>query len=122
MRQLGQLEAAVMQRLWSLNRPVLVRDVLETLSKDGRPLAYTTVMTVLDNLHSKGLLQREKQGKAYVYSPVYSRDEYTAHMLQEVLAGTEDRAAALMHLVDRMAPQEAAELLAALTQRVGGSP
>ena len=120
MRRLGQLEAAVMQRLWESARPVSVREVLEDVSRERR-LAYTTVMTVLDNLHSKGLVQREKQGKAYVYSPVSSREEHTAEMLQEVLAETDDRTAVLLHLVGRMPPGDAAELLAALTERADDS-
>lgn len=99
--------------------PCLVREVLEKISHD-RPLAYTTVMTVLDNLHSKGLVQREKVGKAYAYAPVSSRAEHTAEMLQEVLADSQDRTAALMHLVGRMESEEAAELLAALTERADG--
>lgn len=116
MRQLGQLETTVMQRLWELAEPVSVREMLEDLRRE-RPLAYTTVMTVLDNLHSKGLVRRRKQGKAYVYSTVSSREEHTALMLQEVLAETDDQTAALMHLVGRMPPGEAADLLAALTER-----
>lgn len=121
MRQLGQLETAVMQHLWSAARPVSVRETLDALTSE-RPLAYTTVMTVMDNLHSKGLVAREKQGKAYLYTPVSSRDEHTAEVLQEVLADSEDRTAALMHLVGRMDPVEAAELLAALSERADGSP
>ena len=50
MRQLGDLEAAVMDRIWRRNRPVLVRDILDDLNTD-RTLAYTTVMTVMDKLH-----------------------------------------------------------------------
>ena len=121
MRQLGQLEAAVMQHLWNAGRPVSVRDTLDSLTRE-RPLAYTTVMTVMDNLHSKGLVAREKQGKAYLYTPVSSRDEHTAAVLQEVLADSDDRAAALMHLVGKMEPGEVAELLAALSERADGSP
>ena len=68
-------------------------------------------MTVMDNLHSKGLVCREKQGKAYLYTPVSSRDEHTAEVLQEVLADSQDRTAALMHLVGKMDPSDAAELL-----------
>ena len=115
MRQLGQLEAAVMQHLWSTGRPVSVRETLEALTP--RALAYTTVMTVMDNLHSKGLVAREKQGKAYLYTPVSSRDEHTAEMLQDVLSDSEDRTAALMHLVVRLDAGEAATLLAALSER-----
>lgn len=116
MRQLGQLEAAVMQHLWSMERPVSVREMLDALARD-RVLAYTTVMTVMDNLHSKGLVERQKQGKAYLYTPVSSRDEHTAQMLQEVLADSEDRTAALMHLVGKLDATEAAHLLAALSER-----
>ncbi|WP_299932679.1 BlaI/MecI/CopY family transcriptional regulator [uncultured Nocardioides sp.] len=117
MRQLGQLETAVMQHLWSTGRPVSVRAMLEALTQE-RALAYTTVMTVMDNLHSKGLVAREKQGKAYLYTPVSSRDEHTAEMLQEVLADSEDRTAALMHLVGKLDASEAANLIAALSERV----
>ncbi|PKH41759.1 Predicted transcriptional regulator [Nocardioides alpinus] len=121
MRQLGQLEAAVMQHLWSVRGPLSVREMHELLTEQ-RPLAYTTVMTVMDNLHSKGLVSRHKQGKAYLYTPVSSRDEHTAEVLQEVLADSQDRTAALMHLVGKMDPGEAAELLSALSERVDESP
>lgn len=120
MRQLGQLEASVMQHLWSAGEPVSVRAMLETLTQE-RPLAYTTVMTVMDNLHAKGLVVREKQGKAYLYTPTTSREEHTVEMLQEVLADSNDRTAALMHLVGQMDPSEAADLLAALSERVDGA-
>ena len=116
MRQLGHLEAVVMQHLWSTGRPVSVRETLDALAPE-RALAYTTVMTVMDNLHSKGLVAREKQGKAYLYTPVSSRDEHTAEMLQEVLSDSDDRTAALMHLVVKLDAGEAATLLAALSER-----
>ncbi len=121
MRQLGQLEAVVMQHLWSVGQPVSVREMREALSEE-RNLAYTTVMTVMDNLHSKGLVTRKKLGKAYLYSPAASRDEHTAAVLQEVLADSEDRTAALLHLVGKMDPDEAADLLSALSERVDESP
>lgn len=113
MRQLGQLEAAVMDRLWAWNRPVSVRDVLEDLTRE-RPLAYTTVMTVMDKLHSKKLVRREKHGKAYLYAATSSREEHTAMLLDEVLAASEDRSAALLHLIERMDSAEVDELRSAL--------
>lgn len=116
MRQLGQLEGVVMQHLWSAGEPVSVRTMLEALTPE-RPLAYTTVMTVMDNLHSKGLVVREKAGKAYLYAPTGTREEHTAEVLDEVLADSDDRTAALMHLVGKMDPSEAADLLAALADR-----
>ena len=113
MRQLGQLEAAVMDRLWTWGRPVSVREVLEDLVRE-RPLAYTTVMTVMDKLHSKKLVRREKHGKADLYAAISSREEHTAMLLDEVLAASEDRSAALLHLLDRMDRSEVDELRAAL--------
>lgn len=77
MRALGELQAAVMDILWAHPAPLKVREVLEQLDT-GRALAYTTVMTVLDVLHSKGWVERELQGKAYLYRPVSSREETTA--------------------------------------------
>ena len=115
MRQLGQLEAAVMARVWAGDRPVLVREVLEDLQQD-RPLAYTTVMTVMDNLHKKGFLSRERQGRAYAYQATRSREEHTAEMMEEVLAMAGDRAATLLHFVESISADEMAELKAAIDQ------
>ena len=113
MAQLGQLEAAVMERLWSWDRPVLVREVLEDLQRD-RPLAYTTVMTVLDNLHRKGLVLREKRGRAYAYVPTRSRAQHTAELMEQALSSTRDRGTALLRFVEQMSTDEIAKLRAAL--------
>ncbi|PUA80820.1 BlaI/MecI/CopY family transcriptional regulator [Nocardioides currus] len=116
MRQLGQLEATVMQHLWAVDRAVSVREVLEDLQRD-REIAYTTVMTVLDNLHSKGLVGRQKQGRAFLYFPTVSREEHTAGLLDQVLAQSADRGAALLHFVGQMSEDELADLRSALDQR-----
>ncbi|WP_107767165.1 BlaI/MecI/CopY family transcriptional regulator [Nocardioides terrigena] len=116
MRQLGQLEAVVMQRLWSVDRPVSVREVLEDLQRE-RDIAYTTVMTVLDNLHGKGLVRREKQGRAYLYAPALSREEHTAGLLDQVLSQSGDRGATLLHFVGHMSEDDLAELRSALDHR-----
>ncbi len=68
-RPLGELEDAVMTRVWQWNRPVTVREVLEDLQQE-RSIAYTTVMTVMDNLHQKGWVRREVEGRAYRYTAV----------------------------------------------------
>lgn len=109
MTELGHLEAAVMDRLWAWDRPVAVRDVLEDLQRD-RPLAYTTVMTVLDNLHRKRMVMREKSGRAYFYRPTRSREAYTAELMQGVLSQASDRSSTLMRFVEQMSPGEVAEL------------
>lgn len=113
MRQLGQLEGTVMQRLWEWDRPVAVRDVLEDLQK-SRDIAYTTVMTVLDNLHGKGLVAREKDGRAYRYVAAMTRESHTAGLMQDALAQTGDRGAALLQFVGRMSDDEVDELRSAL--------
>lgn len=109
MAQLGQLEAAVMERVWAWDRPVAVRDVLEDLQRE-RPLAYTTVMTVLDNLHRKGMVLREKNGRAYLYRPTRSRATHTAELMEEALSSTADRSTALLRFVEKLSAVEIDDL------------
>ena len=116
MRQLGQLEAVIMDRMWSWGRPTAVREVLEDLQRD-RDIAYTTVMTVLDNLHRKGILVREKDGRAYRYQPARTRENYTAALMDEVLAASGDRTTTLLRFMEQMPPAEVARLREALNQR-----
>ena len=115
MRQLGQLEAVVMDRLWEAAAPLSVRAVLERLP-DDRNRAYTTVMTVLDNLFRKGFVTREMRSRAYHYRAAHTREQHTAAVMEQVLSGGGDRGAALMHFVERMTPAEAARLREALDQ------
>ena len=114
-RPLGTLEQSVMDRLWSWSQPVAVREVLEDLQRD-RTLAYTTVMTVMDNLHRKGVLAREKQGRAYVYRPAVTREQYTAVFMGNVLAGSANTTATLLHFLEQMPPAEVASLRKALDE------
>jgi predicted transcriptional regulator len=113
MRQLGELEAVIMDRLWDWGRPALVREVLDDLRKD-RPLAYTTVMTVMENLHRKGWLRRERDGRAWRYEPAGSRSGYTAALMSDALATSTDRRTALAHFVLQMSPHDAELLQQAL--------
>src|SRR4051812_4313171 len=76
-RGFGELEAAIMNRLWTRQEPATVREILDDLRGD-REFAYTTVMTVLDNLHRKGWLTRQLDGRAYRYQPVSTKQEYSA--------------------------------------------
>ena len=64
MRTMGELEAVVMQILWSAENPTTVREVLAQIDRHP-PLAYTTVLTVMDNLHRKGFLSRERVGPGW---------------------------------------------------------
>jgi predicted transcriptional regulator len=115
MRQLGELEAVIMDRLWDWGQPALVREVLDDLRKD-RPLAYTTVMTVMENLHRKGWLRRDRDGRAWRYEPTSSRSAYTAALMSDALATSTDRRIALAHFVLQMSPHDAALLQQALNQ------
>lgn len=115
MRGFGDLEAVIMDTMWTWAEPSTVRDVVEHL-QEQRTIAYTTVMTVMDNLHRKGWLQRDREGRAYRYWPVSSREEYSARLMREALSGSEDRAATLVHFLEQMDPAEAAALQQALRQ------
>lgn len=72
---LYELESEVMEELWA-NGEAPVRAVMEALNRDGKPRAYTTFMTVMARLHSKGLLDRRREGKTDFYIPVLSRQEF----------------------------------------------
>ena len=113
MKDLGELEAEVMARLWDWDRTCTVRDILEDLAPD-RQLAYTTVMTVLDNLHKKGFVTRQAVGRAYHYQSVQSREEHTADLIPIALARSDDRPASLLRFVERLDPEEQAALRASL--------
>ena len=115
MRQFGELEAAIMDRLWARGRPARVREVVDDLRED-RPLAYTTVMTVMENLHRKGWLRRERDGRAWRYEPTGSRSSYTAGLMNDALGTSPDRRTALAHFVLQMSPHDAALLQQALDQ------
>ncbi|MEW1656984.1 BlaI/MecI/CopY family transcriptional regulator [Streptomyces sp. NPDC093707] len=104
-RRLGDLEDAVMTRVWEWNRPVTVREVLEDLQKE-RSIAYTTVMTVLDNLHQKGWVRREAEGRAYRYEAVSTRAAYSAALMNEAWSASDNPAAALVAFFGMMSPEQ----------------
>jgi len=80
---LGRLESDLMQILWSRSE-CNVRDVVQQLD---RPLAYTTVMTTLDRLYKKGLLDRRMPDRAFLYSARLSRQEWERLRAENILAG-----------------------------------
>ncbi len=108
-RGLGHLEASVMDHAWGADGSLTVRDVVDALQRE-RAIAYTTVMTVMDNLHSKGFLSRERVGRAYAYRATRAREQYEAELMEEVLASSSDRTATLLHFVEKISPTELAEL------------
>ena len=80
---LGPLEIGVMEAMWSFGSSN-VRDVVGRLE---RKLAYTTVMTTLDRLFKKGLLDREMSDRAFVYSPKITREDWDRRRAGEMMAG-----------------------------------
>ncbi|WP_202511355.1 BlaI/MecI/CopY family transcriptional regulator [Streptomyces sp. SID5643] len=94
-----------MSRVWKWNRPVTVREVLEDLQKE-RSIAYTTVMTVLDNLHQKGWVRREAEGRAYRYEAVSTRAAYAAALMNDAWSQSDNPAAALVAFFGMMSEEQ----------------
>lgn len=82
---LPPLELLCLNALWSLQEGN-VREVRQIVAQ-ARPLAYTTIMTVLDRLVRKGKITRRKVGRAFVYSPQASRDSMRRAAIRELLDG-----------------------------------
>jgi predicted transcriptional regulator len=98
--QLGSLESELMERVWRCGE-LSVRDVYEELKSR---LAYTTVMTTMDRLYKKGMLQRRKEGKAFLYVAALSEQEYREqlahHFFGMVLHDGKNNGAVLSNFVD----------------------
>lgn len=120
-----------MDVLWDRGTPdgsaadgLTVREVTEALS--DRDLAYTTVMTVLDRLAGKGMVVRERDGRAWRYQPAAGREAYIAQLMLDALdlahsdgkaAGAGDRGAALVRFARSVTGEEARLLREALDEQ-----
>jgi predicted transcriptional regulator len=109
---LGRLERDVLERLWSETDAVSVRALGESF---GGTLAYTTLMTTLDRLHKKGLVQRERAGRAFLYRPSYTREQLETGVqtdLIDAMLGTDAAAArpVMSTFVDAVGQRDAALL------------
>lgn len=113
MRGFGDLESVIMHMVWDHDGPVTVRELFDEL-RQVRPIAYTTVMSTMDNLHRKGWLTRERDGRAWRYEAAGSRSDYTAELMNEALATSDDRGTALAQFVAQISPADAAALRKAL--------
>jgi len=87
-----------------------VNEILPALQ--GQQRAYTTVMTIVTRLCDKGLLERRRQGRGFVYRPALSKEQLAARTLRDVLAGADDPRAVLAHFVKDL--EASPELLARL--------
>ncbi|MGI8720915.1 MAG: BlaI/MecI/CopY family transcriptional regulator [Geodermatophilaceae bacterium] len=109
MRGFGDLETLVMDRLWTAGGSGTVREVFEQLRLD-REIAYTTVLSTMDNLYRKGHLSREREGKAHRYQTILSHAEHAAHLMRHALSGEPDSEAVLTHFVGEMSKDELVRL------------
>jgi predicted transcriptional regulator len=117
----GDLEAVIMHLVWDRDDAVTVRELFDQLRQE-RAIAYTTVMSTMDNLHRKGWLDRVKDGKAYRYTATASREEYSARLMREALAGGGDTEAVLSHFVAQMDGAESSALRAVVRRLARRSP
>jgi predicted transcriptional regulator len=116
-RGFGDLEATVMDRVWARDDGVTVREVFDELA-GVRQIAYTTVLSTMDNLHRKGWVRRDREGKAYRYWPTMTREERSANLMRAAFSAGGDTEAVLALFVEQMTAEESAQLKAAL--RHGG--
>jgi len=100
-RAFGELEGEVLAALWAADSALVPAEVQAAVGGD---LAYTTVMTILVRLHDKGLIEREKVGRAFAYRPVVAETDVVAEQVRRLLERGHDRAAVLQGLVDGLAP------------------
>lgn len=106
-------ELAIMKVIWRLERAT-VRDVYEVL-RDSRHIAYTTVMTMMNILETKGYLKKEKAERAYLYRPAKPERKVISSMVREFVNRVFDGAPRplLQHLVKdgRLTEEERRELM-----------
>ena len=102
-RAAGELEAAVLAVLQGAGAPLSPGEVRERI---GGSLAYTTVVTILSRLHAKGVLERHKAGRAYLYSPVADEPGLAARRMARVLDGEADREAVLARFVSALSDSD----------------
>jgi predicted transcriptional regulator len=116
MPRLGELEAAVMEVLWSAGTGLTVREVRDRLPPRHQS-AYTTVMTVLVNLLHKSVVEREAAGRAYRYRAALSREGVVAASLREILNASDDPRSVLLHFAETVSEEESTVLRHGLARR-----
>jgi predicted transcriptional regulator len=108
---LGQLERRVMDILWDAPQGQLSGREVADLLPDR---AYTTVLTILERLRRKRLVERSTRGKVHTFRPAATREAYTASLMLEPLGSAQDRDAVLVRFAQTVSPDEAVVLRQAL--------
>jgi predicted transcriptional regulator len=119
---LGPLETEIMRLLWDEKRST-VKKVHRKLSQN-RDIAYTTVMTTMSRLSEKGVLNRQREGLAYVYTPAITEDEFVSMVVSQVLDGLlhDYSDMAIDYMVDYLArnsPDDLTRLQQTIQERMG---
>ncbi|WP_158607643.1 BlaI/MecI/CopY family transcriptional regulator [Flexivirga caeni] len=112
-RERGQLRADVLRLLWDGDGPVTANVLLDRFPTGERP-ALTTLLTVLSRLESEGLVAREQQGRASVFSVTRPQAEHFAQQMSQVLGASGDRSAVLQQFAGALSEHDLAVLRAAL--------
>ena len=124
MREFGALAMAIMDVRWDGDGRYVEREVRERM-RYGRPIAYTTVMTVMNILHRKGVLHRDKLGRAWQYWPVEAREDHDARLMAEALRAGGDEDVTMRRFLERVNDEEMESLRSALaaarSRRPGGA-
>ncbi len=106
-RGFGELEQQVLRVLWAADAPLIAREVQAELVD---PPAYTTVTTILDRLHSKGMVTRRARGRAFAYVAATTESETASQRARALLANGHDRTAVLQGFVDVLSESDADEV------------
>lgn len=118
MTRLGELERKVMDVLWdSMHEPLTGREVADHLPDR----AYTTVLTILERLRRKRLVERTAQGKVHRFAALATRETYMAELMVEALGSARDRNAVLVRFAEVVSAKEALVLRDALDALSNGS-
>lgn len=120
--RVGDLEKVVLEVLWAAEDWSTVREVFAVIEAE-RPIAYTTVMTVLARMAKKGLVEQRRDGKAYLYRASATRGEMAADLMRQALGSVADDAGgardALVAFVGEATEEERAALREALARLEG---
>jgi predicted transcriptional regulator len=117
-RPAGQLEDEVLATLWASDEALTPGQVQQRIA--DRSLAYTTVLTILARLFDKGVVERERAGRAYAYRPVLDRAGLAARQMRALLDRTGDRTDVLARFVSGLSADDERVLADLLRDETGG--
>lgn len=117
---LGELEKDVMDIVWRVDRPIAVKEALDTLKKK-RTIAYTTVMTIMSRLANKGILTRKLQGSSYLYKSKIDREKFIAKSAERIFSSAvsafgDEVATYFAKEIQKLNPKKRRELLEILSK------